>query len=255
MRRAAVAQFSEHCSVGWKRALSPLTRGAAAFGRLPGRVRIVAAGALAVVIAAGAAAVVLVAVSGPAPLVDGTAQGGLIACAPTPSKPDVLNWNTAIRLGENYFYDRSSLPLTVESVSLIDPHNAVLRGAMVYEMAHYRNAVGMGGAWADEPAGVTLAAWRYHHQPVPGAVIEPLGVRPPVPDQRGNIYQVLLGVSARTPHGAWIAGFRVTYSAQGRTYTVATYEGLAIAANDPAGAACGGLTQAIQNDWAAHKIG
>ncbi|HEY2506907.1 MAG TPA: hypothetical protein VGI58_10355 [Streptosporangiaceae bacterium] len=243
-------------ALGPGRAGSLLGRGKAALRRLPGPVRIVAATALAVVIAVGAIAVVRVVVPRPAPLVDDTAQGGGEVCVPTPDKSaDTLSWNTPVGFAQNYFHNRSGDPLTVESVSLIDPHNLILHGAVVYEMVHDRNALGNESAWADEPFGIKLGVWRNHHQAVPGAVIEPAGVRQPLPGRRGNVYQLLVDVSARSPHGAWAAGFRLTYRSRGRTYTVSTYEGYAITANDPAGTTCNGLFQGIQDSWSAARVG
>lgn len=231
-------------------------RGQAALGRIPGPARIVAVSGLAIAIAVGTIAVVRIAMPRPAPLVDDTAQGGALTCVPSPNKPaGTLRWNTAIGFGESYFYNRSGHPLMLESVSLIDPHNVDLLGAEVYETAQDPKDLVNGGAFASEPVGVKLAASPGHDQQAATAVIRPVGVGKPRPGRRGHVYEVLLGVSARSPHGAWAAGFRLTYRAQGRTYTVSTYEGYAIAVNDPARSTCDGLFQGIENSWAAANLG
>lgn len=59
-------------------------------------------------------------------------------------------------------------------MALIDPHNLVLHGSVLYRMPRDLHALPASGPWAQEGQGVPPADWRAR-QRVPGAVMPPIG--------------------------------------------------------------------------------
>ena len=62
------------------------------------------------------------------PLVDMKAQEGEKVCFPAPNgAADTPAWNSPVGFALNLYYNASSTPVEVESVTLIDPHNLILQ--------------------------------------------------------------------------------------------------------------------------------
>jgi hypothetical protein len=145
------------------------------------------------------------------------------------------------------FYNRSGEPLTVESVSLVQPHNLVLRGAVVYKMIHSRHALSLEWGWAENPD-VPAADWNAR-QHVPGAIIPaedgPLsysGLNTRNPD----LYEIAVGLSAMSPAGGTALGEVIRYRAGNNSYVLKFMTGMAIAAATPGYTACNRPVAAIQ---------
>lgn len=170
------------------------------------------------------------------PLIGYTGVIGDTTCVPAPDLPGPINqWDTPIGFTSDWFINVSrSTPVTVESVTLLHPHNLVLRGALVYEMAHSQHPLIQNDAWSDMGTSVPVALWA-RRQPVPGAVIPPYhGPGPPYrPSYKLNIYIIAAEVSDATPDGGWALGESVTYRADGHTYTVNGYTGFGIGVPGP----------------------
>jgi hypothetical protein len=126
------------------------------------------------------------------------------------------------------FVNESHSPLTIESVSLIDPHNLTLSGALVYEMAHSQHPLLQTGGLADLGKSVPTADWA-RRQPVPGAVIAAghPGTKL-LPSPSLNIYEIVPAVEQKAPGGGWALGEIVSYQASGQTYTIRAYTGYGI---------------------------
>src|SRR6266436_3614764 len=76
----------------------------------------------------------------PPPLMSHTAQRGISTCIQAPDQSSGIDsFDSPIGLSPGLFYNQSGESLTVESVSLLRPHNLVLHAVVVYEMAHYSN--------------------------------------------------------------------------------------------------------------------
>jgi hypothetical protein len=233
-----------------------LRRGRVAVASTRGPARLAAITAAAAAITAAIPLLEGCAAASSPPLVINTQQRGAVTCAPTPNKQaGFKTWNTQIGFVQNYFYNNSGTPLTIESVRLIEPHNVALHHAVVYEMVHEENALGNGAPWSSEPLGGSSAQWR-QRQTVPGAVLRPAGSAIGTPGPRaGNEYQILVDISASTPHDGWTTGLRVSYRASGKTYTARLYIGYAIApyAAGSVQSTCGALTRTVEKQWRAAR--
>jgi hypothetical protein len=191
--------------------------------------------------------------SGGQPLADGTAQEGMKVCVPAPNPGVTQAWNSPVAFTANYYYNPSSAPVEIESVSLIEPHNLVLRAIAVYEMRHAEHPLGEGFPWSQVGQTGDPVAWA-HRQGVPGAVIppEPSADGPPKPSGTRDEYQIVVGVAAATSAGGWAIGHQVTYRQGNRQYTIRTYTGYGIA---PPGKAtqprCDAEMAAITGAWPA----
>ena len=90
-------------------------------------------------------------------------------CAPAPDpRTAITHWDSQVGALAGMYYNSSDYPVTLESVSLLSPHNLVLHGAAVYEMVHYRNSLAIVSAWSQEASFGRV--WT-PPQAIPGAVI------------------------------------------------------------------------------------
>jgi len=219
-----------------------------AMGHLASLLR--AAAALA---AAGLAATAVsgCAASASGPLVTDLIQRGMSTCLPIPDPgAHVYGWATPIAFTTQMFVNEAPVRVTVQSVSLIDPHNMVLRGAIVYEMPHSQHPLIMNGTVANLAASVPAALWA-RHQSVPGAVIAPgHRVRSFRPSYSMSIWEIAPVVAKRNPGGAWALGEIVTYEARGHAYTVEAQIGWAIGSSrGPLSQSCKAPMNAITAAW------
>jgi hypothetical protein len=167
--------------------------------------------------------------SGQDPLTLQSQQDGTTSCvASTASGPQA--WNAPVGSAEEMFTNTSAAPLTIGSVSLLDPHNLVLHGSVLYRMAHAAHALPPSWSWVREGQAVPPADWRAR-QRVPGAVMPPAG-RPVELNGRINSkvdrWQIALDISAASPAGGWARGEVVHYTAASRSYTLVARNGMAI---------------------------
>jgi hypothetical protein len=163
------------------------------------------------------------------PLAADVAQKSSATCVPAPNPGSAItSWHSTIWFALDMFVNQSRSELTIESVSLIDPHNVTLRGALVYEMAHSQHPLLQTGGLADLGKSVPTADWA-RRQPVPGAVIAAghKGMKL-LPSASLNIYEIVPAVEQKAPGGGWALGEVVSYRASGQTYTVRAYTGYAI---------------------------
>jgi hypothetical protein len=72
----------------------------------------------------------------PPPMTLYSAQEALITCIPAPDPGTITRWDSQIGYYRGIYYNHSSAPVTVESMSLLHPHNLTVHGAAVYKMAH-----------------------------------------------------------------------------------------------------------------------
>jgi hypothetical protein len=164
----------------------------------------------------------------PAPLAVDAVQRGSASCVPAPNPPDITAWNTRIGFALDNFVNVSRERLTVESVSLIDPHNLILHGALVYEEAHSQHAMISETAFSAIGNSVPASA-RAGIQQVPGAVIAPgFPTQSFAPRYSLNIWEVVPDISLVRPGGGWAIGISVRYRAGGQTYTARAYTGYGI---------------------------
>lgn len=181
----------------------------------------------------GVLAGLLTGCSAPDPLVSESQQAGMYSCMPAPdAAAGVSQWDTPIGYSVGMYYNQSSSPLTVQTVSLVDAHNMVLHGAVVYEMVHFRNPMPFQFPWEYGAGGLRVDPRLV--QQIPGAVI-PAGVGPVtnVAKQQPNVYEVAVGVSARQPGAAWAAGVDVGYTVNGQAHMIRLMLGFAIGAYSP----------------------
>ena len=85
------------------------------------------------------------------PLVMGTVQKGAQACAEAPDRypsAGIPAWNSPVGYALNWYYNSSAAPIEIVSVSLIDAHNLILHGAIVYELPHSENPLSQATGWA-----------------------------------------------------------------------------------------------------------
>lgn len=102
------------------------------------------------------------------------AQRVLIACLPAPdTQAGVPRWDSPIGFYGGIYYNQSSVPVTVESALLLDPHNLTLHGAAIYKMPHFDLALPYEWAWGQERIYDTTAQWAAIRHPIPGAIIPP----------------------------------------------------------------------------------
>jgi hypothetical protein len=185
------------------------------------------------------------------PLVTTAPPRGAASCMPVPNPVGhVDTWHTPVAFNLDMFLNQAHVPLTIESVTLIDPHNLILEGAIVYEMPHSRYPLAVNAAVADEAAAVPAALWA-RHQKVPGAVIGP-GHSAPIDKvlSTTDLYQIAPEVSLAMRAGGWALGEIVTYQAGGHEYTVEAQTGYAIGSPlVPAAQSCNGPFDAIQAQW------
>ena len=194
--------------------------------------------------------------SPPDPLMTVSAQAGMITCTPAPNVgAGISRWDAPVAATVGTYYNQSSAPAAVQTVSLVGAHNMVLHGAMVYEMVRYRNPLPNVFLWEYGSAGLRVNAELV--QQVPGAVLG-AGVGPVAnfPEQQPNVYEVVVDVTARQPGAAWAAGVNIGYSANGQAHTIRLLIGFAIGAssrpegNNSDDPLCGTATNAIESAFA-----
>ena len=179
----------------------------------------------------------------PGPLAVRVQQRGQADCSPAPNPSTAtVSWNTPIWFAIDSFANTSGGPLTIKSVSLIDAHNVVLRGAVAYDEGdHSQRELMQTGATADIARSVPPPDWA-RHQAVPGAVIPP----------GHDLWQIFPEVAQVHRGGGWAIGEIVRYSAGGQTYSVKVYTGYGIGVPltvDKTG--CSKLLNAILAAWGA----
>jgi hypothetical protein len=151
--------------------------------------------------------------SGGQPLDAETVQEGVQECAqaPNPSASAVIPaWNSPVRFSLDWYENTSAAPVTIESVSLIDPHNLVLRGAVIYQGTRLKHSVILSDGWKLMGRYADPDAWA-HRQSVPGAVIPAQTSQKATPATDPAEYDVILDISAKTPAGGYASGQQVTY--------------------------------------------
>jgi hypothetical protein len=158
--------------------------------------------------------------------------------APDVRSTGIATWHAPIGFAIDSYYNRSRSAVTIESASLIDPHNLVVHASLAYEMVHSLHILAEAAKWSNIGQEGQPAAWA-RRQAVPGAVIPPQdsAIAKPGPRAR-NLYEIVLDVSALTPQGGWAIGERLTYRAGGRQYAVRAYTGYAIAPPAPGDKFC-----------------
>jgi hypothetical protein len=151
------------------------------------------------------------------------------------------------------YYNQSSAPVTIDSVSLVDAHNMRLDGAVVYEMIRYAHPLGYINGWNDEAATVPAAEWAAR-QEVPGAVIPAeLGPIKPAefPEKKPNVYQIVVIVTKVTPAAAWTTGVTVRYRAADQSFALTLQAGLSIgSSHGPVATSCDQPMRAVAAAWA-----
>jgi hypothetical protein len=183
------------------------------------------------------------------PITINTMQKNEAFCAPAPDPGTAITrWNSQVGALAGMYYNSSAYPVTIESVSLISPHNLVLHGAAVFEMAHYRNSIAIVAAWSQEASFGRV--WT-PPQAVPGAVI-PAEIGPLAPSdfpaKRPDVYEIAVDVSDASPAGGWAPGISVGYRYLGHTYNFKLLIGMAIVSR-ASGNGCDAPMKAIQAAW------
>jgi hypothetical protein len=186
------------------------------------------------------------------PLAMGTVQKGATACAEAPNEAPstrIPAWNSPVGYALDWYYNASASPVEIESVSLIDAHNLILRGAIVYEMPHSENPLVQAGGWPTFPQYANPRLWA-RRQSIPGAVIpaQTSTISAPGPNARDE-YQVALDISAKTPRGGYAIGDQLTYRQGNTQYTIRTYTGYAIGPPGTDGPKCQAQENAIAAAW------
>jgi hypothetical protein len=184
---------------------------------------------LACVLATAAAVSACGSGSDPGPLAADVAQRSFATCVPAPDAPGQIKaWDTRIGFSTASFVNVSRSRLVVESVSLIDAHNLILHGALVYEQVHSQHPMIQQDAWATIGDSVPPSD-RTGIQQVPGAVIAAgFPTNSFRPRFSLNIYEIVPDVSLAKPGGGWAIGEVVRYRSGGQTYTVTAYTGYGI---------------------------
>jgi hypothetical protein len=68
-----------------------------------------------------------------------SAQEAFIGCMPAPDPgAGIIRRDSQIGYYAGIYYNQSSGPVTMESVSLLHPHNLIFHGAAVYKVAHFK---------------------------------------------------------------------------------------------------------------------
>ena len=186
-----------------------------------------------------------------------SAQEAVIGCIPAPDPGTGINrWDSQIGYYGGIYYNQSSGPVTVASVSLLHPHNLIFHGAAVYKVAHYKISLSYEWAWGQEGKAHSATQWAAIRQRIPGATIPPEnGPIAPADFPRLNpdVYEIAVDMSAASPAGGWTPGVVVTYRAGGTTYTSTLMVGLAIgSAAKPLSSSCDAPTRSVQDFWEAH---
>lgn len=168
----------------------------------------------------------------------------------------LLTWDAPVGYAEDMYWDQSSKPLTVESVSLLDPHNLVLHGGAIYKMPHSRHPLPISWAWADEGREVPAGGWSAR-QRIPGATIPPVG-EPVIVNGaisfKADLYEIVVDISAGTPAGGWALGEVVRYTWDGGTYTFVAKTGLGVGTtNGPGNHSCDAQMRAIAGAFSQGK--
>jgi hypothetical protein len=190
------------------------------------------------------------------PLVTAVGQKDAAECIDAPdagqlASTGITAWNSQVGFAMDAYDNRSGSPVTVESVSLIDPHNLLLRGAFVYEEPHSQDPLIIATGWGKLSASALRSSWT-RRQRIPGAVIPPSvsGIDAPGPGAP-DLYQVVLGITAQTPKGGWALGQQITYRQGGTQYTIRSYSGYALAPPAPSDAPCQAQLNAIGRAFSA----
>jgi hypothetical protein len=189
--------------------------------------------------------------SAAAPLFVDVQQRGYTGCVPAPGgKGGAPRWDTPFGFATGAYYNQARTPVTIESVSLIDPHNVTLRSVVVYDTDRNQSSLPLNFPWSQFSQNLPKALWAAR-QHVPGAVLppgHPLGSSFKFNDL--NEYQIGVEIAARSPRGGWTDGIMVRYQNQGRTYTARAYAGWAIAPPPVASLSfCRKQMQAIDKAW------
>jgi hypothetical protein len=178
-------------------------------------------------------------------------QRGMAICMPTPNPgAHVYSWDTPVAFNLDMFLNQSHQALVITAVTLIDPHNLHLDGALVYEMPHSQHPLALNAALSFEGSQVPPYLWA-RRQKVPGAVIGP-GHPAPINKVLAttNLYEISPVISSATRAGGWALGEVVTYRAAGHTYSVRIQSGYAIgSAKLPLAASCDAPLSAINKAW------
>ena len=175
-----------------------------------------------------------------------TAQKGMAFCAPAPDPgTTITRWNSQVGALAGMYYNSSAYPVTIESVSLLSPHNLVLHGAAVFEMVHYRNSIALESAWSQEASSGRV--WT-PQQAIPGAVI-PAEIGPLAPSdfpvKKPDVYEIAVDISDASPAGGWALGVSVDYRYLGNTYKFKLLTGMAIGSGQSS-SGCDAPMKAIQ---------
>jgi hypothetical protein len=221
----------------------------------PGTVRLWARLARSI-LALGMAAIIVelaggCAVGADAPLFVDIQQHGLKSCVPAPDpKNGAPRYDSPFGFATGAYYNQAGSPVTIESVTLIDPHNVTLLSALVYRTNRNKSQLPLDGPWSQVSQGLPKALWAAR-QPVPGAVLPPgHPVTASTDTLNLNEYEIGVEISARSPRGGWTAGIMVRYRNRGRTYTARAYAGYAIAPPPAAGPSfCTRQMKAIDTAW------
>ena len=186
------------------------------------------------------------------PLVVGVVQKGVQACAEAPNlapSVKVAAWNSPIGWAFDWYYNQSTLPVEIESVSLIDSHNLMLHKAIVYEMRYSEHPLVQVDGWSLIDTNADPSAWA-QRQRVPGAVIPPQSSAVGIPGPRArDVYEVVLNISAKSPAGGYAIGQQVTYRQGSAQYMIRSYTGYAIGPPTPEGPRCQAQKDAITAAW------
>lgn len=185
-----------------------------------------------------------------------SAQKALIMCAPAPDpEAGVTRWDSPVGFYGGIYYNQSSVHVTMESVSLLSPHNLILHGAAVYEVAHFDIALPYEWAWGHEGTRYSAAQWAAIRQPVPGAILPPENDPIAVNDfmkLRPDVYEVAVDMSAASPAGGWAAGVVVKYRAGSTAYTSTLMVGLSVGSATSLSSECAPARRSIQEIWNAN---
>lgn len=184
-----------------------------------------------------------------APLVVDT-YADQINCIPAPDPgAGVSQWNSPVGFSRGMFYNQGAAPLTIDSVTLLQPDNVTLRGAIVYKMPHSTYPIPLEWGWDGDKMYVPTADWNARQQ-VPGAVIPPQDGPLTVSQfetKQPDLYEIAVGISVKSPGGGRALGEVIKYQVGSRTYTYTFKVGMAIV-DDPqtATSACAKQVTEIQ---------
>jgi hypothetical protein len=157
---------------------------------------------------------------------------GSNGCAAITDLPQVPTWSTPIGVAGGMYFNQAPTPVTLVSVSLIDPHGLVLHDAVLYSAGKPEHVLPAYASWSSKDWDELAPGWA-GRQRIPGATI-PAG-RPTDPAdpghlESGDMYETDLQITATTPSGGWARGERLTYRAYGLMHTVETHAMIVLAA-------------------------